>query len=84
MYEIIISDKALKQIGKLEKPIRERIFNALERIRIRPDAYVTKLVGDAAYKLRAGDYRVLMDIDKNRLKILVIMVGRRRNVFGGL
>jgi len=61
--------------------MQERIISALERIRIRPETYVTKLVGDPGYKLRVGDYRVIMDIDKGNLLILVIKVGYRRNIY---
>jgi len=84
MYEIIISDKALKQLERLEKSIQERIFKVLERIRIRPEAHVTKLIGDAGYKLRVGDYRVILDIDENKLRILIIKVGHRKNIYKNL
>jgi len=42
-YGIIFSDKALKQLKKMEKNVQERIVAILERIRARPDAYMTKL-----------------------------------------
>jgi mRNA interferase RelE/StbE len=80
LYEVIFSQKAKKQLFKLEKVIQERIIAALERIRIRPEAYITKLVGDPGYKLRVGDYRVIMDIDKGNLLVLVIKIGHRRNI----
>ena len=81
MYEIIFSDKAKKQLIKLEKNIQERIINSLERIRVRPESFITKLVGDPAYKLRVGDYRILLDIDRGKLLILIIKVGHRKNVY---
>lgn len=81
LYEIIFSLKAKKQLMKLEGNIQERIISSLERIRIRPEAFITKLVGDPGYKLRIGDYRVIMDIDKNNLIILVIKVGNRKNIY---
>lgn len=81
VYKIIFSQKAKKQLFKLEKVMQERIISALERIRIRPETYITKLVGDPGYKLRVGDYRVIMDIDKDNLLILVIKVGHRRNIY---
>ncbi|MBC8421444.1 MAG: type II toxin-antitoxin system RelE/ParE family toxin [Actinobacteria bacterium] len=81
MYEIIFSQKAGKQLFKLEKNIQERIITALERIRIRPEAYIIKLVGDPGYKLRVGDYRLIMDIDNNNLLILIIKVGHRKNIY---
>ena len=81
MYEIIFSSKAKKQLFKLEKSIQRRIIATLERIRIRPESYITKLVGDPGYKLRVGDYRVIMDIEDNNLLILVIKVGHRRDIY---
>ena len=81
MYEIVFSEKAKKQFLKLEKYIQKRIVSSLDRIKIRPEAYVTKLVGDASYRLRVGDYRVIMDIDKGKLIILIIKVGHRRNIY---
>lgn len=81
MYEVIFSEKAKKQLLKLERVIQERIIFALERIRIRPEAYITKLVGDPGYKLRVGDYRVIMDIDKGNLLVLVIKIGHRRDIY---
>lgn len=81
MYEIIFSDSAKKQLEKLDRLTQERIIKALERIRIRPEAYVTKLVGDRAYKFRVGDYRLILDVDKGLLRILVIKVGHRKNIY---
>lgn len=81
MYEIIFSEKSKNQFFKLQKEIQKRIINSLERIRLRPEAYVTKLVGETAYRLRIGDYRVIMDIDKGKLIILIIKVGHRKNIY---
>jgi len=81
MYEIKFSDKAKKQFLKLERSIQERIGSVLERIKIRPEDFVEKLVGESGFKLRIGDYRVFMDIDNNKLIILVLEIGYRRNVY---
>ena len=79
-YGIIFSDRALKQLKKLEKNVQERIISTLERIKIRPQAHVTKLVGDPGYRLRVGDYRVILDIDEGNLVILVIKIGHRKKI----
>lgn len=81
MYEIIFSDAAFRQLAKLEKHIQTRIITALERIRIRPEDYVIKLVGEPGYKFRVGDYRVIMDVDINGSKILILKVGHRKNIY---
>jgi mRNA interferase RelE/StbE len=80
-YEIIFTDNSLRQFKKLEKNVQERIIKALERIRIRPEAYVKKLVGDLGYRLRVGEYRVIMDIYKDKLIVLVIKIGHRKNIY---
>lgn len=81
MYEIIFSDKAERQFFKLEKSLQKRIANVLERVRIRPEAHTIKLVSDPGYKLRVGDYRVIMDIDKGKLIILLLKIGHRKKIY---
>jgi mRNA interferase RelE/StbE len=80
-YEIIFTDTTRKQFLKLEKKMQERIIKVLERIRIRPEAHVKKLVGDPGYRLRVGEYRVIIDIIKEKLIILVIKIGHRKNIY---
>ena len=80
-YEIIFTDTSRKQFRKLEKDVQERIIKALERIRIRPEAHVKKLVGDPGYRLRVGEYRVIIEIEKDELIILVIKIGHRKNIY---
>ena len=70
-----------KPAGSKEKEIEQRIIATLERIRTRPDAYVKKLVGDDGYRLRVGNYRVIVDLDKEKLIILVLRIGHRKNVY---
>jgi mRNA interferase RelE/StbE len=80
-YEIIFSDKAFKQLKKLEQKNQERIIKVLERIRIRPESFVTKIVGDPGFRLRVGEYRVIVDIEKEKLLILVIKIGHRSRIY---
>jgi len=80
-YSIVFSSKARDQFNKLERIVQERIVAALERIRIRPETHVIKLVGDPGYRLRVGDHRVIMDIDRGKLVILVLTVGHRKTVY---
>ena len=84
MYSIIISDPAKKELSKLNKDDRHRVYAVLERIRIRPHAFVKKLVGVEYYSVRAGKYRVILDIQKDKLVILVLEVGHRKNIYNNL
>lgn len=81
MYEISFTEKAKSQLGKLPREDRERVFRAIERARFRPFDYFIRLVGDRAYKLRVGDYRIIADIDGKLLLILVLRVAHRKKVY---
>ncbi|MBU4242577.1 MAG: type II toxin-antitoxin system RelE/ParE family toxin [Nanoarchaeota archaeon] len=80
-YEIIFSDFADKQLIKLSINIQKRIVSTLKRCRIRPYPHVKKLVGSKYFRLRIGDYRVILDIIDNKLIIYVIEVGHRKKVY---
>ena len=81
MYEIVFSEKAQKQLIKLNKDIQKRIISVFERIRMRPEAFIDKLVGEPGFKIRIGDYRAILDIDYNKLIIFVLKVGHRKNIY---
>ena len=81
MYDLVYSQEVVKQLNKLERETQTRIISTLERIRIRPYPYVKKLVGCPYFRLRVGDYRVILNIMENKLMIFVIEVGHRKNIY---
>lgn len=81
MYTIKFTESSDKELKKLERDTQERIVKVLERIRIRPEDFVEKLVGETGFKLRVGDYRVILDIDNKELIVLVIKIGHRKNIY---
>jgi mRNA interferase RelE/StbE len=80
-YDILISEKAKKQLSKLDRGLRERIIKTLKRCRVRPYVHVKKLVSSPYFRLRVGDYRVIMDIKDNELRILVIEIDHRKKIY---
>jgi mRNA interferase RelE/StbE len=81
MYEIEFTPTSEKFFLKLPKEAQKRIKAVLERARIRPQDHFERLVGDPSYKLRAGDYRIIADLYHDKLIILVIEIGHRRNIY---
>ena len=79
MYEIRSSDRALKQLKKLPKDVHKRIIKVLDRIKVRPFSYLETVVGSSYYKLRIGDYRVIVRVDKN--EIFVVEVKHRNQIY---
>jgi len=81
MYIVEFTKTAEKDFFKLEKTLQERIVAVLERIKVRPEHFLLPLSGRSEYKLRFGDYRLIIDIQKNKLLLLVIKVGYRKNIY---
>ena len=81
IYKLIYTETAIRQLKKLERKVQERIKAALERVRIRPYIHVSKMVGEPHYKVRVGDYRIIMDIEQQKLMILIIKVDHRKNIY---
>lgn len=81
MYEITYSNSAARFLKKLPKQKQEHILSVLERARIRPESHFERLVGKKTYKIRAGTYRIIADIYKDKLCIMVIKIGHRRNIY---
>lgn len=80
-YNIYITDTAKKQLAKIDKQTARRINNKLREISHNPFLHVSKLIGLDFYKLRVGDYRVLMTIQKDKLIIMVVEISHRRNAY---
>ncbi|UCD92307.1 MAG: type II toxin-antitoxin system RelE/ParE family toxin [Methanobacteriota archaeon] len=80
-FEIIWSDSAVRQLKKLERAIAKRIFDAVTKLEKDPTRWVSRIVNSPYFRLRVGDFRVIIDIQKRELRVLVLKVGHRRSVY---
>ena len=81
MYEIRFGKNALEEWGKFDKDLKERIWNKLQSCKENPFHFLEHLEEIDGYKLRVGDYRVIVDVDKSTKIILVLKIGHRKNVY---
>jgi len=81
MYELIFEKRALHDLNKLPTDIKLRIWNKLQECKLNPFRYLEHLEEIKGYKLRVGEYRVIIDVE-NEIKILnVLKVGHRKNIY---
>ena len=80
-YRIIWSIQASKQIVRLDRSVAKRIHEKVGQLYQNPERYVEKLVRYPYYRLRVGDYRVILDIQNEMVRILILKVGHRSNVY---
>jgi len=79
MTEVLLSEQARDRLEDLESEVRDRIKDALREIN--PDRDLSRLSGEDVYKLRVGDYRVIVDWERQKDKIYVLTLGHRRNIY---
>jgi len=72
--------KALKKVPKRHwKRIHDKIDSLAENL---PDPNITKMKGDNPFhRIRAGDYRIIYEIQKDILVILVLKIGHRKDIY---
>ncbi len=81
-FQIIWSESAAKELKKLNRTVANRIYKKVSQLGENPYHFdVIKMVGDPYFRLRVGDYRVIFNIQNDMLRILVLKVGHRKNVY---
>jgi mRNA interferase RelE/StbE len=87
VWKIELDPAAEWELDKLDPPVAKRILRflygrvaALDDPRSIGDALKGSRLGEL-WKYRVGDYRIIADIEDGALKILVIKIGNRREVY---
>ena len=80
MVDLRYAQRATEQLQDLEREHRERILTKLEGIVDWPDHYLEPLSNHPYHRLRVGDYRVIVNWERDE-EIRVLAVGHRRNVY---
>ncbi len=86
-WEIEFSESGFKNLSSLDKPVATRIRKfLLERLaelddpRSIGEALRGSALGDY-WKYRVGDYRVIATIEDRAVRILVVRIGNRKEVY---
>ena len=84
VHRIVFKKEAAKSLNKLPRNVAKTIREKLEAIAANPYAdhpNAKKLQGREGYRLRAGDWRVIYEIQNNELVILVLRVASGGEVY---
>jgi mRNA interferase RelE/StbE len=85
-WSVEFDDRARRELRKLDPPIQREILSYLrERITSSPDprAFGKPLRKNLAglWRYRVGNYRLICRIEDERVVVLVLKVGHRREVY---
>lgn len=80
--QITLTPTAARQLRTFDPPVRRRLQAVLELLADEPrPPGATQLVGGVGeWRVRTGDHRIVDEIVDDRLVVLVLRVGHRREV----
>ncbi|MFM9916969.1 MAG: type II toxin-antitoxin system RelE family toxin [Rhizobacter sp.] len=83
MYSIEVTKEARKVLLKMPRDVRDLVLEKVSALARDPFgvANVKKLVGVPGYRLRVGDWRVIYDVQAERLVVRVLRIGARGGVY---
>ncbi|MBP1988380.1 type II toxin-antitoxin system RelE family toxin [Halolamina salifodinae] len=79
MTEVEYTEQALDHLDALDPQVADRVLNKVDEATEWTDHRLEPLSGYPDYKLRVGDYRVIVDWDRGNDVLVVEAVGHRRN-----
>ncbi len=83
MYAVEFLPSAARQLAQLDRAVQRRLARRIDRLVDEPrGGGAVKLRGtDDTWRVRVGDFRVLYRIEGERLVVLIIRIGHRREVY---
>lgn len=81
-YSVFLVPATRKQVEELQKRDRQRVLDAIGSLREDPRPHgCEKLSALDKYRISVGDFRVVYTIDDTIVRVVVVRVGHRRDVY---
>lgn len=82
-YSIEFRPSVLKSLKRLPKQDLVKIKNKIDSLsKNLPDPTTTKLKGNNPFhRIRAGNYRIIYEINNNQLIVLVVKIGHKKDIY---
>jgi len=81
-YSIVVRKSVAKDLKNVPKKDTQRIVKTIGKLATEPrPPQSKKLSGDDKYRLRCGNYRILYQIEDDRLVICVVRIRHRKDVY---
>lgn len=84
MYQVVYTKQAARALQKMPRNLASQVRQKLDRLAKDPYAAnnnVKKLQDRPGYRLRVGDWRVIYELEDDVLRILVLKIAPRGEVY---
>jgi len=85
VYRIEMFPSAVKELARLPRRDQEAVSGVIDGLAENPNPVGSKkLKGNrnpALWRVRSGDYRILYQIEHEKILILIVKIGHRREVY---
>lgn len=86
MYKVEYTNNAIKYLAKLDKYTMKMLYKWIEKNLVDcedPRQHGKSLTGNRSgeWRYRVGDYRIIADIQDDKIVILILEIGHRRDVY---
>jgi mRNA interferase RelE/StbE len=81
-YSLEVKRSAAKELAQLPSKDRGRVIARIQALSEDPRPVgAEKLSGQERYRVRQGDYRILYEIEDDVLRVMVVRIGHRRDIY---
>ena len=81
-YQILFEKASIKSLSKLPAEAQVKIVEAIENLSENPRPNGSKkLEGREGYRIRIGDYRVIYLINDKKITVLILDIGKRKEIY---
>ena len=81
VWEVIWSEKSVKQLEKIDKKNAQKIYDSVLDCAKDPFRAVLRLINSPFYRLRVGNYRVILDLQQKKMIIFVVETDQRGKIY---
>jgi len=80
-FSVIVPDKIKKKIRKYPRDLQLKLVRKLDELVDFPNGLDIKKIGETTYRVRTGDFRIVIDIYFDRKVIEVVKLDVRGRVY---
>ena len=81
IWKVIWSEKSVKQLAKIDTKNAQKIYDSVLDCVKDPFQTLTRLTNSPFYRLRVGNYRVILDLQQSKMIIFVVETDRRARIY---